>query len=386
MQNNKIRLLLGITLSEMGGAQKVVFDIIKSLPQDLYNITLVTYPRGELIQWVEDLNKQRIEKVRIITLDSLRREISPWHDLKALFHLYRVIKSGEYDITHFHSSKMGIVGRWASWMAKTPKILFTVHGWGINEYQPWILQKTLGFVERITGRLGHHIICVSKQHQEIGIQNKWINPLNTTVIYNGLSFPTNSRGKLREELKVDDDITIIGTIMRLRAPKDPIFTIKVFHKLQQESSNVKLVIIGDGPLRADSERLIEKLDLNRDVYLLGTRMDARELLNDMNIFTLFTKWEGLPLVIVEAMFGGKPIVASNVGGISELILQGETGYLLEDFDINKAVKIIKRLLGSKETMRALGERGQKIAYGHYTKGRMIKDYQRIYEGVNNEIS
>lgn len=386
MQKNKIRILLGITLSEMGGAQKVVFDIIESLPQNLYKITLVTYPGGELIQWVKDLNKQRIEKIQIITIASLRREISPWYDLKTLLNLYMVIKRGGYDIVHFHSSKMGILGRWAAWMAKTPKILFTVHGWGINEYQPWFLQKILGFVERITGRLSHHIICVSKQHQKIGIQNKWINPQKTSVIYNGLSLSPDTKEKLRRELKIDEDIIIIGTIMRLRAPKDPLFTIQVFNELKQHNFKIKLVIIGEGPLRANSEKLIEQLDLNRDVYLLGTRMDARELLNDIDIFTLFTKWEGLPLVIMEAMFAGNPIVASNVGGISELIVDGEIGYLLDNFDVNKAVKIINNLLENKETMNALGERGQRIAYRHFTKRRMIKEYQRIYEGGSYEKS
>jgi glycosyltransferase involved in cell wall biosynthesis len=384
MPKNKIRILLGITLSEMGGAQKVVFDIIESLPQEFYKITLVTYPGGELIQWVKDLNKQSKEKIQIIPLDSLRREISPWYDLKTLFLLYRVIKKGKYDITHFHSSKMGILGRWAAWMAKTPKILFTVHGWGINEYQPWFLQKILGFIERITGRVCNHIICVSKQHQDIGIQNKWINPQKTSVVYNGLSLPPDTKEKLRRELKIDKDITIIGTIMRLRDPKDPLFTIRVFYRLKKYDFKMKLVIIGEGPLRSNSEKLIEELDLRQDVYLMGTRMDARELLNDIDIFTLFTKWEGLPLVLMEAMFGGKPIVASNVGGISELIADGEIGYLLDDLDVNKAVKIINNLLENKETMKTLGEKGQKIAYRFFTKERMIKEYQRIYEGVYYE--
>ena len=110
MTTNKISLLLGVTLSEMGGAQKVVYDIIKSLPERVYEITLVTYPCGELIEWVKNLNKERdSNKVKIITLYSLRREISPLNDLKTLLSLYKIIKLGNYDITHFHSSKMGIV-------------------------------------------------------------------------------------------------------------------------------------------------------------------------------------------------------------------------------------------------------------------------------------
>ncbi len=141
------------------------------------------------------------------------------------------------------------------------------------------------------------------------------------------------------------------------------------------------MIIGDGPLRGDCEKLIEELGLNRDVYLLGTRPDARELLNDMDVVTLFSKWEGLPLVILEAMFGGKPIIASNVGGISELIGKWEIGYLLDVLDVNKAVDLIKGLIDSKETMTIFGEKGQKVAYQYFSKERMIEEYRNIYEGI-----
>ena len=384
MKDNRISILLGVTLSEMGGAQKVVYDIIETLPENLFEVTLVTYPGGELIQWIRSLNKQRDSKVEVITIESLRRKISPLNDLKTLVSLYKIIKVGNYDITHFHSSKMGIIGRWAAWLARSPKILFTVHGWGINSYQSWILQKLLALVERITKNLCHHIICVSKQHQDIGIKNRWINPEETTLIYNGISPPPNIKMKLRRELNIDSGVVVIGTIMRLRPPKDPLFTIKVFHKLKGEnpSYNIKLVIIGGGPLRKKCEGLIEELGLNKDVYLLGSRTDARELLNDMDVITLFSRWEGLPLVIMEGMFGGKPIIASNVGGISELINHGKTGYLLEDFDVDKAVGLIKDLIDNRETMSTIGERGLEIAYKYFTKERMVEEYQDIYERIN----
>ena len=97
--------------------------------------------------------------------------------------------------------------------------------------------------------------------------------------------------------------------MRLRIPKDPLFTIQVFHRLKEQHSNynIKLVIIGDGPLRGDCEKLIEELGLNRDVYLLGTRPDARELLNDMDVVHYFPNGRAYP-VILEAMFGGNPLL------------------------------------------------------------------------------
>ena len=139
---------MGITLSEMGGAQKVVYDLISSLPEDRYDITLATYPGGELIQWIKDLETQGGKRVRIIGIPQLRREISPFYDISTFCKLYGLMKKERYDIAHFHSSKMGILGRLAAFMAGVPKIYFTVHGWGINEHQPDGCRRYWGLLKR----------------------------------------------------------------------------------------------------------------------------------------------------------------------------------------------------------------------------------------------
>ena len=162
----KVKILMGITLSEMGGAQKVVYDLISSLPEDRYDITLATYPGGELIQWIKDLETQGGKRVRIIGIPQLRREISPFYDISTFCKLYGLMKKERYDIAHFHSSKMGILGRLAAFMAGVPKIYFTVHGWGINEYQPEWLQKMLGLAEKVAGRRCTMCLCVSHHHMD----------------------------------------------------------------------------------------------------------------------------------------------------------------------------------------------------------------------------
>ena len=105
----RLRLLLGITLSELGGAQKVVYELVTSLAEERYEITIVTSPGGELIQWINDLNLQRKVKIEIIGIPCLSREISPLNDLKAFYRIYRLLASNHYDVVHFHSSKIGIL-------------------------------------------------------------------------------------------------------------------------------------------------------------------------------------------------------------------------------------------------------------------------------------
>lgn len=367
-----VRLLVGITLSEMGGAQKVVYDIISSLPLDRYDITLVTYPGGELIDWLAPY------EIDVITIPEIRREISPYNDIVTFFKLYFIMKSGNFHIAHFHSSKMGILGRCAAWVAGVPKNYFTVHGWGINEYQPLWLQRVLGSAEWLAGKMCTKCIFVSEHHKRIGIEKGWIDENKASVIYNGIDDKPDIVGRLREELGVDKKIPIIGTIMRLREPKQPAFTIQVYDELIKRGLRAELVIIGDGPQREECIELIAELGIERGVHLLGTRGDARILLNDFDIFTLFSRWEGLPISIIEAMFAGKPIVSSSVGGIPELLIHEETGYLIESFDIKEVADYIQTLLEDDELRISMGKKAFKTAISLFGKEEMSKAYERLY--------
>lgn len=376
--DGRIKLLMGITLSEMGGAQKVVYDIISSLPNDRYELTLVTYPGGELIQWVRDLKYKKDIDVRIIEVPQLRRELSPFYDLCAFLRLYSIMEKGRYDIAHFHSSKMGILGRLAAHMAGVPKIYFTVHGWGINEYQPKWLQGMLGFAERVAGRRCTMCMCVSNYHMDMGLRHGWLEGDRACVIYNGIDEPPASKGKLPMELQIGDEMPIIGTVMRLREPKQPVYTIEVFNEVLKRGYRAKLVIVGDGPMRADCENAIERLGLEEDVYMLGTRLDARELINDMDIVVMFSKWEGLPISIIEGMFAAKPVVVSRVGGIPEIVSHGIDGYVIDGFSIQEGADYICTLLEDKELRACMGGAGKEKAMACFSKGGMVKAYERIY--------
>ncbi|HZJ57154.1 MAG TPA: glycosyltransferase family 4 protein [Clostridia bacterium] len=375
-----VNLLMGITLSEMGGAQKVVYDLISSLPRDFYNMTLVTYPGGELIDWVKDLGSVRGADVKIIGIPEIRREISPINDLVTLIKLYKIMKGGKYDIAHFHSSKMGILGRLAAHLAGVPKIYFTVHGWGINEYQPKGLQRLFGWAEKLASKRCSMCICVSKYHRDLGLKMGWLSREKSTIIYNGIDEAPTTLGKLRNELNIHGDVAIIGTVMRLREPKQPLYTIQVFNEILSMGHRAKLVIVGDGPLHDSCVEAIESLGISDHVFMLGTRADARQLINDMDIVTLFSKWEGLPIVIIEALFAGKSVVCSGVGGVSEIIDHGIDGLILEGFDIKNGADQLSVLLQDKGLRAKIGKAAKQKAMGKFMKDRMVEDYEGVYRG------
>lgn len=373
-----VKILFGVTLSELGGAQRVVFDLISSLPQEQYDITLVTSPGGQLIHWIEELNKKRKREIKIIQLSSIKRELSPYYDIKAVKELYKIIKKEKYDIVHFHSSKMGILGRVAAYLAGIKNIYFTVHGWGINDNMSKVKKFILCAAERFAGRLSTKVICVSQQDREKGIRNGWIKEANSCVIHNGVEPITYNKGRLKEELGLRGDVPIVGMVARLKEPKDPMFTIEVINELRKRGKNCKLVIIGDGPLKEDCQSLIEKYQLQEWVTLLGSREEARSLLPDMQVFTLFSKWEGLPICILEAMAEGLPVVASKMGGIPELIEVGVNGYLLSKKDVIEAADYIEELLSNNSLRETMGARGKEIYASRFTKDRMVEDYHALY--------
>lgn len=373
-----VKILLGVTLSEIGGAQRVVFDLLSSLPEEQYDITLVTSPGGELIHWIDELNKKRKSEIKIIQLSSIRRELSPFYDIKAVKELYKLIKKEKYDIVHFHSSKMGILGRVASYLAGIKNIYFTVHGWGINDDMSKIKKSILGAAERLASRLSTQVICVSQHNREKGIRNGWIKEANSCVIHNGIQELAHNKGKLKAELGLREDVPIIGMVARLTEPKDPMFTIEVINELKKRGKKCRLVIIGDGPMREQCQSLIEEHQLQEQVTLLGSREDARSLLSDMWVFTLFSKWEGLPICILEAMAEGLPVVASKVGGIAELIEPGVNGYLLGQADVMEAADYIEELLSNNSLRESMGARSKEIYTAKFTKDRMVEDYQALY--------
>lgn len=384
-----IKLLVGITLSEIGGSQKVVFDIITNLPEDRFQITLLTSPKGELLDWVKEINRSRANPIRIIAWDCLRREIAPWNDLKALFRFIRLLRKEQFDVAHFHNSKMGLLGRLAARFAHVPKVLYTVHGWGLNPENTGRFFQALSHIERFLSRFTTAMIFVSKQDMEQGIKNRWASPDRSHLIYNGirpveLLIPSKDRTSaadsgLRSYLNVPDTLPVIGFVARLAEPKNPLFAIHVSDFLLRRGLDHRLCIIGDGPKFEDCEKLIEALDRRQQILLLGTRNDVRDLLLEMDVFCLYSKWEGLPISILEAMHSGLPVVASRVGGIPEMLSHGESGYLLDDTKVETACQLISSILCSEEERQRMGTYAKAVACDRFLLSEMVSEYQSLYE-------
>ena len=381
-----IRLLIGITLSETGGSQRVVYNILSGLPEDLYDVTLLTSPGGELLDWIADLNEKRTNKVKVIAVSCLKRDISIFYDISAFFRILSVMLRNKFNIAHFHNSKMGLLGRLAARITGIPKVYYTVHGWGLNRETAGGLYGILSFFERNLARLTTEVVFVSQSDMETGIRNRWAHRAKCRLIFNGISDVQQGYAGIRANLEIAAEMPVIAFVGRLAEPKDPMFAINVSGHLKALGLEHRLAIIGDGPLRDRCMQLTEERGLLQQVVLLGNRNDVRTLLQEANIFCLFSKWEGSPISIIEAMYAGLPVVASNVSGISELVEDHKTGYLLDGLDEEKAVSLLAVLIKDRMLRQAMGAAGREAAMERFSLDGMVSGYRQLYEGLYNRKS
>jgi len=381
VESRTCKLFMGVTLSETGGAQKVVYHLLEALPADRYDITLACAPGGELIDWVTELNRRRPRPIHLVTLPSLRREISPWADLGTLFALVRLLRRERFDVAHLHSSKMGILGRLAAWWAGVPKVIFTVHGWGVNEHQAAWKRWVFGRVEKAVARLTTRIACVSEYDLRVGQARGLVPSGKGLVIYNGVPEAEAKPGALRDQLGLPSETCVIGMVGRLAEAKHPELVLHSAHALKLRGcTRFHLVLIGDGPLRGVSQRLISELGLAPFVTLLGTRDDARLLMSDLDILLLLSRYEGFPLVVLEAMQAGVPVVATPVGGVPEQVVSGETG-LLVAADPAIVAEQLDELIQRPGLRMAMGEAGKRRS-AHFAVQAMVQAYERLYTTDN----
>ena len=363
-----------ITLSEWGGAQQVCYDLATRLHGDEFTVEVACAPGGPL---VEKLKKSGI---KVHQINSLKRDFSPIQDLKCLFQLYSLIRRGKYQIVHCHSTKAGILGRIAAWLARVPRIYFTVHGWGFyNEQEYGWAQRILILAERLCARFSTKIICVSENDLKQGLARKIARAGKFTLIRNGVAMENlNRTGSLRREINATDEEVVFGMVARLHYPKDPILYLKAAKMVLKSNGGCHFVLIGDGSLYDECLEFVSKSGLESRVHVLGFRKNARFLYSDFDVFVLSSLFEGLPLTVIEAMFAGLPVVASNVGGIPELVSDGRNGFLTIPGSPEDLAQKMLLLAKDDYLRRKMGGESSIIAKSQFALETMISQYRDLY--------
>jgi glycosyltransferase involved in cell wall biosynthesis len=341
VENRKPRLLLLITLSELGGAQTAVSLLLPGLV-DRFEVTLAAHGRGPLRDAAEGASVPYVE------LKHVRRAINPWEDALGLLELVRLCRRLRPDIVHVHSSKVGVLGRLAAWLARVPVRVYTVHGWSFAAYDG-LAGRVYLLLERLMRPLTTTVVCVSEATRRQGLAARACDDARTVVIHNAVE--VGSFGA-RAERTATPRIVAIG---RLAFPKD---FVTLLAALARVDSDHRVSLVGDGPGAAEVAAAVEARGLSDRVELLGAQRNVTELLARSDVFVLSSRSEGFPVSILEAMAAGLPVVATDVGGIAEAVVDGETGILVPAADPRALAGAIERLLADVELRRHLGAAGR----------------------------
>jgi glycosyltransferase involved in cell wall biosynthesis len=379
--DTRLKVLHIITRLIIGGAQENTLFTAELLDSDIFDVDVLcgpqTGPEGSLIA---DARKRNIN---LFIEKNLVREIRPIKDFFIFFRLIYIIKKNAYQIVHTHSSKAGILGRWAAWFAGCPVIIHTVHGWGFHDYQrPW-LRNIYILLERLTLKITTKLIAVTRKDIEKGVGAGIGKNQNYTLIRSGIELdrfknPKRLAADVRSELGIPQDAKIVGTVTRLSPQKAPLIFLQIAALVLEREPNTFFVMVGDGPLRDEIEIRARELGINGHLILTGLRRDVPELLQLFDLFVLTSLWEGLPRVIPQAMAAGIPVIASMADGNAEIITNNENGLLVKPNNIEDSVDTILKTLNDAEKRKRLSENAQS-GLDEYGVQTMIENLEKLYQ-------
>jgi glycosyltransferase involved in cell wall biosynthesis len=370
-----------ITKLELGGAQKQLLSLITHLNKERFNLFLFTAQEGLLLPEALSINGITLKKSRC-----LERAINPLKDFLALIEIYRFIKKNNIEIVHTHSSKAGILGRFAARLAKVKIILYTVHGWSFNDYQPRLLRRLFIWLERICAKFTHKIIVVSHYDKQKGLDNHIGEANKYSLIRYGIDY-TEFQPKvqtLRQELGISSNALVIGMVACFKPQKSPQDFIMLASLVRDIPKDLRFILVGDGVLGKKVERLISKFNLKKQVILAGWRRDIPRLLSIIDVFVLTSLWEGLPISVLEAMASSKPVVATHTGGIQEVVIEGKTGFLIPPRNIKEMAKRLVLLLKDENLRRNMGENARQSLNFNFTLTNMVKNTENLYGDLMSE--
>lgn len=379
----KIKIAHIITRMILGGAQENTLHTCRELGKDpKYEVTLITGPglgpEGDLLQTLK-----RKEPFHLIVLPQMRREINPVRDFIVFFQLFWLFLKNRYNIVHTHSSKAGILGRWAAFFTGIPIRLHTVHGWGFHPYQFPLIRELYICLERITAWITTRLIVVSKLNSQKGLQLKIGNPKKYQTIYSGIEvkrFQTPAPKKiveLKEKFKIPQNKTVIGMVGRFVAQKNPDLLIEIAKKLTSKHKNFFFLMIGDGPLKESLEKKIHQEGLESFFLLPGLQREVQDWIYCLDLVLFPSKWEGLPRVLLQSMAAGKCVLASPADGILEVVKNKKNGQIIRSFNASSWATAILELSEKSALRKKLGEEAQKTVTTQFSDAKMILDLKHL---------
>lgn len=363
----RIRVLLLITELNIGGAERIVQQLATRLPRDRYDVTVACLYDPSAI--AADIQAADIP---VIDLE-MRRKV----DLRAPYRLLGFLRQRDIHILHTHLFHANLLGAIVGTLTRTPIIIATRHSMEIGGvHREWM--------NRLVTSLRDAVVTVSPQVHKVEVDRAHASPTKIADIPGGVEVRAyrvdpNHVDELKRSWDLETGDPVVGTVGRLVDPKGHGHLLDALAKVRSQIAGVKALLVGDGTLRTEMERRAEALGLSDTVIFTGIRRDVPEVLALLDVFVLPSLWEGLPIALLEAMAAGLPVVATRVGGVPEVVVEGETGLLVPPRDPEALAQAILTLLRDPDLRQAMGQAGRERVREHFSVDQMVKKTESLYQ-------
>ncbi len=365
MKKKVLQIIDGLNV---GGAETLLIDLVRGLQNSDYEVMVAYSTPGILESRLRELNIPTVRLLRKFRVDPM-----------LLFRMWRLIQDEKPDIVHTHLFKSDLHGRIAAWISNAPLIISTIHN---ND--AWIRKFPLGQIYGWTARLAHRVIAVSEEVREYHIQYASTPPGKIQVISNGVNIsrfadPDLDPKKFRAELGVSLSAPLIGIIGRLEPQKDHENFLNAAVLIVKEFPNARFVIIGAGSLYNDLLEKKKKLNLSNHVIFTGIREDIPHALAAMDLLVISSRWEGLPVTLLEGLAARRAVVATHVGGIGDVVVSGDSALLVPPQDHVALAESCLRVLRDPQFASKLANAGFKRVHSAFSVDAMIEKTIALYQ-------
>jgi glycosyltransferase involved in cell wall biosynthesis len=386
-----IRILRVIARLNMGGPALHVAYLSKGLESRGYETTLVS---GQLARGEDTMAFVADELgVEPVAVPSLHREVSPVYDAAAVARLVTEIRRVRPHILHTHTAKAGAVGRTAALLAgaaRPPVVVHTFHGHVLRGYFGPVMTRFFLETERTLARHTTKLIAVGPQVRDDLVALDVAPAEQFAVIRLGIDLESRvlgaeaDRAAFRRLFGIPEDRFVVGWIGRMTQIKRVPDVLRSFHALRGRGIDAALVLVGDGPDRVAVERLAAELGIARDTFFVGYQRDVRPYYALFDALVLPSANEGTPVVAIEALASGRPVVATRVGGVPDVVTDGEDGILVSPEDVAGLTDALASLALDPELRARLGGAGRERVVPRYRVERLVDDVDELYRELLSE--
>ncbi|MBI4736158.1 MAG: glycosyltransferase family 4 protein [candidate division NC10 bacterium] len=379
-----IRIARVITRLNVGGPAQHAILLTAGLDRTRFLTTLIT---GVVGRDEGDLSPAARDRgIQPIVVPELGRAVHPVRDILTLARLVWIFRHVRPDIVHTHMSKAGTLGRMAARLAGVPRTLHTFHGHVLEGYFSSMASHLFLWIERVLARRTDRIIALSPRLREAILAMGIGRTEQVEVVPLGLDLdrfrhPPQNRDDLRTALRIPPGTPLLGVVGRLVPIKDHLTLFHALAHLEAGSPAPHVVVIGDGERRAELQRSAQRLNLAPRIHFLGWRNDLETILSQLDVVICCSRNEGTPVALIEAMAAGVPVLSTDVGGVSDLIVHGETGWLVPAGDPPALARAIEVLLADPALRHRLAVAARPVALERHDVKGLIRRMEALYEGL-----